>query len=133
MDFLIKSDISAASLRFYDFNGEDLSAEITSPFYSAHLTFTTYMDSYGILNFFQKMAQYWDGWNGNFSWESLEGQCVLSAKTDMLGHISLQVQLMDDFGKEESWTLSATLTIYAGQLENLAREASVFFKKDNGQ
>jgi len=131
VDFLIKSDRSATSLRFFNLEGENLNAEIISKLFSARIAFSTYPDPHGLLNVFLKMAQNWNGWNGKFSWESLERQFALSAETDALGHVSLHVSFVDNFGKEESWNLSATLVVFAGQLEKLSREAMAFFAEND--
>jgi hypothetical protein len=75
---------------------------------------------------FADMAGQWSGWAGELVWESLEGELALRCTHDRLGHISIRVQLRSG-PMPYDWRVAATIMAEAGQLENIARSAVVFF------
>jgi hypothetical protein len=77
--------------------------------------------------FFEEMAESWQGWTGERKWGSLEDEIGLRATRDPAGHIYLRVELRSDVGGESGWNVAATITIEAGQLEEIARQATLFF------
>jgi hypothetical protein len=75
---------------------------------------------------FARMAAHWRGWQGEFAWESLEGELGLHCAQDRTGHVSIRVALRSG-ATEGDWTVRATVMAEAGQLEDLARRAALFF------
>ena len=71
--------------------------------------------------FWRELAENWRGWEGTRSWWSLEGDLELSATSDRLGHVALEVRL--DEGAPLEWRVHGTLSLEAGQLERLAAAA----------
>ena len=75
---------------------------------------------------FAKMSAHWRGWEGAFDWESPEGELSLRCEQDRAGHVSLRVGLRSGPG-EADWALETTVMAEAGQLEEIARQAALFF------
>jgi hypothetical protein len=77
---------------------------------------------------FTQMAAHWRGWQGEFAWESLEGELALRCAQDRTGHVAIGVVLRSGPSKAD-WMVEATVVAEAGQLEETAREAGRFFGK----
>jgi hypothetical protein len=75
---------------------------------------------------FADMARRWSGWEGDLTWESLEGEMTLGCSHDGLGHISIGVELRSGLMPVD-WRVKAAVTADAGQLEGIAHRAAVFF------
>jgi hypothetical protein len=75
---------------------------------------------------FAQMAAHWKGWQGEFAWESSEGELVLRCAQDRTGHVSVGVVLRSGPSKAD-WMVEATVVAEAGQLEEIAQEAAEFF------
>ena len=75
---------------------------------------------------FSEMAQNWRGWNGEKTWHALEGELTLSANTDALGHVRIQVQLRPTAG-HEAWRVTSFAYVEAGELDSLSARAARFF------
>lgn len=76
--------------------------------------------------FFAELATAWRGWEGERTWQSLEGDVALTATHDQLGTIALTVRLRSDTYASPGaylWTAAATLFLDAGGLDALARQA----------
>lgn len=78
----------------------------------------------GLDNFWCDLAKAWRGWKGMREWESLEGDLGLSATSDSLGHISLEVRIQE--GSPFRWKVSAMLELDAGSLDRIASRARAF-------
>lgn len=65
-----------------------------------------------LLRFFEGMADDWRGWDGERSYESLEGDLRLSARHD--GHMRLVVELREWTGPT-GWTARADLILDPGE------------------
>jgi hypothetical protein len=77
---------------------------------------------------FAQLASNWKGWQGEFVWESLEGELALRCSQDRAGHVFIRVSLSSGH-TDQAWNVRATIMAEAGQLEELARSAEVFFGK----
>jgi hypothetical protein len=75
---------------------------------------------------FAQMAAYWRGWQGEFAWESSDGELALRCTRDRTGHISIGVVLRSGPSKAD-WMVEATVVAEAGQLEEIASRAEPFF------
>ena len=75
---------------------------------------------------FADMARQWAGWSGELVWRSLEGELAIRCSRDRVGHIFVRVELR--FGPmPHDWRVVLTVLAEAGQLENIARRAELFF------
>ena len=60
------------------------------------------------------------------AWESLDRELVLSCTQDRTGHVSMGVELRSG-PKPGDWVVRSTVMAEAGQLEEIARRAALFF------
>lgn len=120
----IKSAQDSTILEFWDYDGYYCSVKLHSLIFSGTLRF--WLGEYLLsdpVDFFNDLATHWQGWSDLKKWMSLEGELSLSAKSDLLGHIALSVEL-----DQEQWSLLAVLILEAGQLEAIALQMKNFFK-----
>lgn len=75
--------------------------------------------------FFAEMAKERKGWKGVKECRSLEGEISMSATSDSLGHILIQVTLHPDLYAR--WELKYQIELDAGQLESIAHLAKKYF------
>jgi hypothetical protein len=80
---------------------------------------------YDLVNFFEDLARHWKGWEGEKRWCSVEEDFILSATSDSVGHVMLQVTLRSG-PYDEDWTVETAVTIDPGQLEKVADEMKRF-------
>lgn len=78
----------------------------------------------GLDKFCRELAEDWRGWEGKRSWKSLEGELELSATSDRLGHVTLEVRL--DEGAPFQWRVYGVISLDAGQLDGIAAAARTF-------
>ena len=76
--------------------------------------------------FFSELARNWRGWNGELAAESIEGQLRICATCDSLGHVTFVVEL-EPVRQPSAWRAVAELSVVAGSLERLAKDAQRFF------
>jgi hypothetical protein len=74
--------------------------------------------------FWRDLAENWRGWEGTPSWQSLEGDLELSATSDRLGHVALEVRLEE--GAPFPWQVHGKISLDAGQLHRIAAAARTF-------
>jgi hypothetical protein len=74
--------------------------------------------------FWRDLAENWRGWKGPRSWHSLEGDLHLSATSDRLGHVALEVCLEKDAPFQ--WRVHGKMSLDAGQLDRIAVAARTF-------
>jgi hypothetical protein len=75
---------------------------------------------------FAQMAANWRGWQGEIAWDSMEGELSLRSAQDKTGHVTIRVALRSG-PLPSNWTVNATIMAEAGQLEQLALDAELFF------
>lgn len=78
----------------------------------------------GLDKFWRELAEDWRGWEGIRSWKSLEGELELSATSDRLGHVTLEVR--PDEGAPFQWWVYGVISLDAGQLDSIAAAARTF-------
>jgi len=78
---------------------------------------------------FRDLAENWQGWNGEKTWNALERELALSATSDLLGHVTIRVQLQPTAGPD-GWRVFSYAYLEAGQLETLSARASKFFARE---
>src|SRR5215208_2323956 len=74
--------------------------------------------------FWRELAENWRGWEGTRSWQSLEGDLELSATSDRVGHVTLEVRL--DRGAPFQWRVYGIISLEAGLLDSFAAAARTF-------
>jgi Family of unknown function (DUF6228) len=77
---------------------------------------------------FAQMAANWKGWQGQYAWESLEGELCLRCTQDRAGHVSIRVELRSG-PTERDWVVETTIVTEAGQLDGLAEGVERFFTR----
>jgi hypothetical protein len=75
--------------------------------------------------FFAELAAEWNGWTGERRWASYEGGLSLLCAHDGLGHVTVAVRLAE--ANSRAWTADGIVPVDAGQLDQVARDLSVFF------
>ena len=94
------------------------------------LTASAHVENSGVIqapeSLFADMAQNWRGWRGEKTWYAMEGELILSATTDSLGHVLIEVQLRPT-ADPEAWSVTSFARVEAGRLESLASRAAIFF------
>jgi hypothetical protein len=75
---------------------------------------------------FARMAVNWNGWQGEVSWAALAGELSLRCTQDRAGHVTIRVELRSGPG-ENDWSVRSTIMTEAGQLDEIARQAELFF------
>jgi hypothetical protein len=76
--------------------------------------------------YFEDLSKNWRGWKGEKEIESTEGDLILKATSDSLGHISVRIELRADQGGAD-WLVTGTLVLEAGALDMIAKSAKRFF------
>ncbi|MFH5879344.1 DUF6228 family protein [Arthrobacter sp. NA-172] len=74
----------------------------------------------GLLSFFEELVSNWRGWDGEKSFDSIEGDFRLAAKHD--GHIRLAFELRES-GRSTPWTANGELTLDPGEELTAAAES----------
>jgi hypothetical protein len=132
-EFLIPSATGCGGLSFYDRSPVDRTqpvegfwVRVTDLHLSASVqVYAGYAPSHPAA-LFVDMARKWSGWPGELVWKSLEGELALRCSHDRLGHISIRIELQSGHMRD-AWEVTATVMAEAGQLEDIARRAALFF------
>jgi hypothetical protein len=125
---VIKSANTGAKLEFLDVMNEYLTVEFSSPAFTVfHRVWLYDGDGKRLAQLFHEMAQDWRGWEGIKSWGAIEGDFNLSCSSDKLGHITLEIELVER-GTSESWSAQFNMEIEAGQLEKIAHEMAALLR-----
>ena len=82
----------------------------------------------GLPKFFAELANDWRGWDGVRHWSSLEGEFEIDCEHDRLGNISTVARLHKNRYHGVGWTGEIRFEIAAGQLDEIAKELTRFFK-----
>ncbi|WP_392533075.1 DUF6228 family protein [Nostoc sp. C117] len=127
--FSIKSTDTGAKLEFFNFRNDYFTLMLSSPALNASkdiwlYTENDYSDFQSLVNFFKEIARAWKGWEGKKTWSSIEGDFVLSCTSDKLGHITLQIELVQ-LDEIETWSANFNLKTEAGQLEKISKEIAM--------
>ena len=120
----IRSTNSDAAIEFSNVDGEDFFVAVSAADHSARRQVWAYTDGRGIARIFSEAATEWRGWEGKKTWQSLEGEFRLDLSSDKLGHVTLSARLSSNGGTADGWLLQADISIDAGQLDSIARNAN---------
>jgi Family of unknown function (DUF6228) len=132
-EFLIPSASGAGYLLFFNRLPDDRKEPIGS--FSVRVTdhnlsavtgvYAGYVHSNPV-KLFADMARQWRGWKGELSWSSLDSEMTLACSRDRLGHVAIRVRLRPRHMPYD-WQVEATVMTEAGQLEAIAKRATLFF------
>ena len=129
--FQIRSSSSDSCFELSHFDGDFFTASISGTGRAGELRICGYQYSPPMPEFFQDLAKNWKGWDGEKSWESLEGDLDIFASSDKLGHVTLTFRLGNaNRGLDEDWVLVVKMSTEAGLLDDIASGCSDFFKAD---
>lgn len=85
--------------------------------------------------FFRDLGAGWRGWNGERRWASMTESCVIRARHDGLGHVSLIISLrepgMDRERVSEPWEASLGVSVDAAELDSIAARLGVFVEESD--
>ena len=130
MDSLtISSCEDDATLTFCALEGDYCRAELKSIYLSAQVNVTSLdrVHFHRLIEYFESMQKDWRGWNGVREWSSLEREFSLSATSDGLGHVAVQVSFRPIYGW---WSADATLVLDVSKIDRLPQQLRKFFDED---
>lgn len=113
-------------MTFSNRNGDYFDAELAGDSISAKKGIWGYTDTAFLIDLFDSFARDWKGWEGARHWAAIEGDLDLTATSDTLGHIRLDVILCNN-NPEDDWKVDAPVYLDAGGLEALASKVRTFF------
>ena len=125
----LKSAHDGTTLEFFERGGGYFLVRIAGPNFQATARVYEYEPEH-LKRFFADLAAKWRGWAGKKEWGSLEGELVLSATTDSIGHVFLSIQLRSGHDSFD-WKLSAMILLEAGQLDRIAHSVAAFLEDAN--
>ena len=99
-------------------------AEIRGAQFNGAILSSTYFSGPPSL-LFKEISENWDGWDGEKSWDAIDGELYLSATTNSLGSITLKVRMVYLSGDFE---LVATIALEAGQLDTISRKVTKLYE-----
>lgn len=98
-------------------------AELSNPY--GHASARVWDIGDGVAVFFADLAASWQGWDGERTWSSLEGQLGLACRHDRLGVVTCVVRLGSVMPPE--WSFETLLSLGAGaHLEGIADDVKAF-------
>jgi hypothetical protein len=124
----IKSTRGQRSLTFSNRNGDYFDAEIAGDGISAKKGIYGYTDTALLADLFDSLARDWKGWTEERHWASIEGELDLTASSDSLGHIRLDMVILSNH-PEDNWTVTAPVYLDAGALDAIAIKVRSFFNE----
>lgn len=124
--FTIKSNASDLALEFSDIESESFTVRLESNHISASRKVYDYPDIHRFPDLLERLALHDKPWDGEISWESLEGEFKFSASCSSLGSVTFRVMLNSYFGGED-WNVETIILSEMGQLQVFARSARLFF------
>ena len=123
----ITSASGGALLKFSNVTDDAFTVILEGPDFSGSAHVSSYHSGFPN-RFFEELSTGWRGWPGEKKWESLEGELVLIAKSDKLGHIFLTASIGVTNGRDD-WNLKGHLLLEAGNLEPLSRTLNKLFSE----
>lgn len=87
-----------------------------------------FTDCWLLVDLFDSVARDWQGWPGERTWQSIEGDLRVAFTSRSTGQITLSVNLRNNSG-EDDWQISAPIFLEAGQLERIAIQVATFFNQ----
>ena len=125
-EFRIKSSDTDLALILSDINGDYFKAKLVSAHLNAMREVWAYTDAYGFADLLEYLASKEKPWEGEETWQSIEGEFKLSASCDHVGKIKFRINL-NHLGHTEEWEAKTEINSEFGQLPHLAKKAREFF------
>ena len=122
---VIKSTQSSLKLVVSDLRDEYFTATISSPYLTASADVCTFTDSHGLPNLLERLAGHDTAWQGEETWEGIEGNLKLTASCSSLGAVKFTIQLRDFPG--EVWQANTELNTEMSELAGIAADARKLF------
>jgi hypothetical protein len=126
--FSIHSVSSDRELIFSNRDGEFFNIELKSIEVSCTRKVWMHDDANSFNNFFKKLAGFEKPWQGNLNIQSAEGEFEISVSCTKLGNVIFSVNLSSGYVDHEEWHLKADLDTELGQLQQIAKNADIFFQ-----
>lgn len=123
---IIKSTRGARALKFSNRNGDYFDAELSGDSIFAKKGIWGYTDTDLLISLFESIAGDWKGWEGERHWAAIEGDLDITATSDKLGHIRIDVVLLNN-NIEDDWKVEAPIYLDAGCLDSLCTQIRRFF------
>jgi len=125
---VIKANRDGRSLTFSDRDGDYFKVEVAGGPVTAMKTVWGYTDTSFLVDLFSSIAADWKGWAGERNWESIEGDLKITASSDKLGHIRLEVYIRNN-DQENDWRIQTPVYLDAGSLDGVAKSVGRFFNQ----
>lgn len=123
--FTIKSRESDLRLIVSDVKGEYFTVTVVSNQLTATRNVCTYTDSHGFPNFLERLSLYEKPWDGEESWNGIEGEFKIFGSCSSLGVVTFRIQLV--YYGRENWRVETELKTEMGQLLEIAHLARRLF------
>lgn len=124
---VIRSSQTGACITFSARSESYFDVRFSSPEVSFGKTIYDHTSCLALIELFEHMTISWQGWQGSMEWASVESDIRLGCTHDGLGHIDLELSLIDRSGHAEWWQTTVHLMVDAGQLDRIAFELRRFF------
>ena len=125
-EFRIKSSDTDLELILSDIKGDYFKVHLVSAHLQAMREVWAYTDAYGFADLFKYLASKEKPWEGEETWQSIEGEFKFSATCNHVGKIKFVIEL-NHFGCTEEWQAKTEINSEFGQLPHLAKKAREFF------
>ncbi len=125
--FSIHSTSSRRELIFSAHKDDYFHVELKGFDVSASADVYAYTDAQGLNNLFQELGHLEKPWQGQRSWASIEQDFSISATCTSLGNVTFNITLLGLQGAPEAWRVEVGLVTELGQLEQIAKDAEIFF------
>lgn len=125
--FSIKSTHSDRQLVFYEPYGEYFHVKLEGGIKASIRIYNYAPHAKELALWFVELGNHTAPWQGELSWESLEGEFKIDANCDSLGHIQFMISLSDMRGSNEESYIQVGIETELGQLESISAGAHRFF------
>ena len=126
-DFTITASNPSSSLNFSNKSGDYFDLTLKTPALSAckKVYIYTYAPTNVFVEFFERLASFSKSWPHQETWETLEGELMLKATCDAVGHVEIEVK-QQNMGESENWSLNCTMVFDLGSLSKISSDAKRF-------
>ena len=100
-EVVIRTSQTGASITFSARRDLYFPARVDSPDVSFGKTIYGHTDHVALIELFERMAVSWKGWQDSWDWASLESDMSLRCAHDGLGHVDLELSLINRGGQAE--------------------------------
>jgi len=125
-EFQIKSSDTDLVLILSDVKGDYFKVQLVSSHLNVTREVWAYTDAYGFADLLEELASKIKPWEGEKTWQSIEGEFIFSVSCSSIGKIKFKIEL-NHYGNNEEWELTTEINSEFGQLPHLAKLARDFF------